>query len=95
MSALEQLVSTPIREQIRTFICEQFEIPPDRPEFTDDAHLFESGLVDSMGVVELVLFLEENFHIHIDDAHFYTDRFTNLQGLTEIVSETLAAKNGE
>jgi len=78
-----------IRDTLRRFICETFEVAADDPGFTDDVHLFERGYVDSIGVVDLVLFTEERFQIHIDDAHFYTDRFTTLRGLTEIVSETL------
>ena len=43
-----------IKEKLRAFIQEKFEIDDD-PDFTDDVHLFNEGFVDSFGAVESTL----------------------------------------
>ena len=43
-----------IKEKLRAFIQEKFEIDDD-PDFTDDVHLFNEGFVDSFGAVEICL----------------------------------------
>ena len=43
-----------IKEKLRAFIQEKFEIDDD-PDFTDDVHLFNEGFVDSFGAVEITI----------------------------------------
>ena len=47
-----------IKEKLRAFIQEKFEIDDD-PDFTDDVHLFNEGFVDSFGAVEIIHFIEQ------------------------------------
>ena len=50
--------------KIYEFIREHFDIGDD-PDFTPDVHLFDEGFVDSLGAVEIVAFVEEEFGIKI------------------------------
>jgi len=38
-----------------------------KKQFKDDTKLFEVGLLDSMGLLSLIEFLNNNFRIQIDD----------------------------
>ena len=53
-----------IKEKLRAFIQEKFEIDDD-PDFTDDVHLFNEGFVDSFGAVEIIHFIEQTYNIEI------------------------------
>lgn len=48
---------------------------------------FEAGLLDSIGVVDLVSQLEARFGVRFTDRHFQEPRFATLGGLAEIVAE--------
>ena len=36
-----------VKDTLRSYIMEHFEIPADDPDFGDDVHLFDYGFVDS------------------------------------------------
>jgi acyl carrier protein len=67
-------------ETVRKFIIDQFLFGED-DGFSDDASFMDTGLIDSMGIMELVAFLEKTFQIKIED-HELVPR--NLDSLTQI-----------
>jgi acyl carrier protein len=77
-----------IADVIERFIRQEFRIVEDGASFRD-AHLFESGYVDSVGVVELIAFLESRFDISLGDEHVFSDQFTTLNGVAGIVMAAL------
>jgi acyl carrier protein len=74
-----------IASLIETFIRRQSRITDEDPEFSRDAHLYESSIVDSAGVVELILFVETTFGVKLEDEHIFSDQFTTINGITAIV----------
>jgi acyl carrier protein len=72
---------------IETFIRRQFRIvsSDDGAPFSRDAHLFESGYVDSAGVVELIVFVESTFDVKLEDEHVFSEQFTTVNGISDIV----------
>jgi acyl carrier protein len=55
-------------------------IDPDEP-------LLTSGMVDSFHLVDLALFVENNFGVRIDDAELNASTFDSLNQLTTFISE--------
>lgn len=49
--------------------------------------LLSSGLVDSFHLVDLSLFVENNFGVRIDDADLNASSFDNLNQLAAFISE--------
>ena len=54
------------KEAIKEFFEDNFmvEFPPD---FTDEDSFLENGIIDSTGVLELIMFLEERYEIKVED----------------------------
>ena len=50
-------------------------------------NLFENGLIDSMGVMNLVIELEKDFDVLFTPDDFQDRRFTSIAGLKEIIRE--------
>jgi acyl carrier protein len=73
-----------ISDAVERFIRQEFRIIEDGASFRD-AHLFESGYVDSAGVVELIAFLESRFDVSLGDEHVFSDQFTTINGVAGIV----------
>ncbi|HEX2713219.1 MAG TPA: acyl carrier protein [Candidatus Acidoferrales bacterium] len=78
-----------IVNSIETFIRREFRILADDPGFSPDVHLFESGYVDSAGVVELIAFIEATFGVKLEDEHIFDERFTTITGISSVVSGCL------
>jgi acyl carrier protein len=74
-----------IRSQVRTFILEKFPLARKR-HIADDARLLESGVVDSLGILDVVAFLERTFRIKIDDEELVPENFGSIHDLAEFVS---------
>ena len=47
--------------------------------------LISSGLIDSFHLVDLALFVEDSFHVKLDDTELNAQTFDTLARLTEIV----------
>ena len=48
--------------------------------------LISSGLIDSFSLVDLALFVEDAFNVHIDDSELNADTFDTLADLTALVA---------
>jgi acyl carrier protein len=53
-------------ERVREYVLEMFYVS-DPSELTDDTSLLRSGIVDSTGMLEIILFIETEFGIHVRD----------------------------
>jgi acyl carrier protein len=47
--------------------------------------LLSSGLIDSFHLVDLALFVEDNFGVHIDDSELNAGTFDSLDQLTALI----------
>ncbi len=55
-----------------------------------DTDLMESGLLDSLTLVELMTSLEEQFGIHISFDEIEIDNFRSVERIAEFVNQRLA-----
>ncbi|HYF55693.1 MAG TPA: acyl carrier protein [Salinarimonas sp.] len=80
-----------IETGIRGFIEENFLFRSDGGELARDASLLEAGLIDSMGVLELVAFLEDRFGLKVADADMTPENLDSIAALTAFVAGRTAA----
>lgn len=78
-----------LERRIEGYIRTQFDVSPSDPGFDRNADLFEGGYVDSVGVVELLEFLGQEFGIEIPDDALLSEEFSTLAGIASIVSRNL------
>lgn len=83
-----------IAGRVEGFVRREFRVVEDDPGFSRDVHLYESGYVDSAGVVELIAFVEATFDVKLEDEHIFSDRFTSINGISGVVAECLADRMG-
>lgn len=68
------------RAKVRTFVVENFLFGDDG-RLSDDTSFLEEGIINSTGVLELVLFLEETFDVKVEDEEVVPE---NLDSLAQI-----------
>lgn len=56
------------RTALRRFLAANFLLSEAEFPYDDDVSLVGAGVVDSTGVLELILFLDETFGVHVADA---------------------------
>jgi acyl carrier protein len=74
-----------VEARIEEFVRVQFAISPTDPGFERSADLFEGGYIDSVGVVELLEFLREEFEVDLPESDLLSDDFSTVEGLAAIV----------
>ena len=68
--------------QIKDYIAKNLLFSSNGFGYPDDASFLEEGIVDSQGVMELVLFVEETFHVNVDDSEIIPDNFDSVSQLS-------------
>jgi acyl carrier protein len=67
-----------LNSSIRQFIVEHFPLARKQSSFGDDSSLLKSGIIDSMGVHDLLIYLEEEFRITIHDEDLQPENFETI-----------------
>jgi acyl carrier protein len=73
-----------VEERIREFVLKQFPLARKNGLKSGEKWL-ESGLIDSLGILDLVHFLEEEFKIQVSDEELLPDNFQSLDGVASFV----------
>lgn len=78
-------------DETRRYITENFLYArPDRV-VGEDEHLMERGIVDSMGMMELIGFLEERFGVEPADDEITEQNFATLRRIAAFVASKRGA----
>jgi acyl carrier protein len=71
---------------VEEFARREFSIKPSDRRFDRTVDLFEDGYVDSVGVIELIEFLERTFVIEIPEEDLFSPEFSTIDGIARIVT---------
>ena len=78
-----------VKEKVKTFIRESF-LFDSKAQLEDGDSLLEKGIIDSTGVLEMVLYLEEEFGIKIEDEELIPENLDSVLNIEALVKR----KNG-
>jgi acyl carrier protein len=81
---------TAVEQEIRGFLSDNFPLAG-AGRLDADESLIDSGFIDSLGVLELVEFVESHFRISVPDDELLPEHFDSVTGITRYVSGRLAA----
>jgi acyl carrier protein len=77
-------------QQIRDFVVSNF-LFGDASALQDDTSFLNSGIVDSTGILELVMFLETTYGIKVDPQEMLPENFDSVSRVVAFVTR----KTGE
>lgn len=77
-----------IKEKVSTYILEATFA--EKEKVKEDTLIFQEGLLDSMGFVMLLGFLEETFEVKPDDADLVEENFESINAITNYVMQKQA-----
>jgi acyl carrier protein len=74
-----------IKEQIRDFVAENFLFSNNGFNLADDASFLDTGVIDSTGTLELVMFVEETFDVIVEDDEIEPDNLDSVDSLFSFI----------
>jgi acyl carrier protein len=71
-----------IRSSIRSFLK---NAAPKGVNFTDSDNLLTKGVIDSLRMLDMMSFLEDKFHLKIDEDEMMPENFESVEAITRFV----------
>jgi acyl carrier protein len=71
------------RERLRSFIVDTFFVD----DFQDADSFLKSRIIDSTGMMELVAFLESDFHVKVADAELVPENLDSIDNLVAFLKK--------
>ena len=79
-------MTTDIQAALAQFIAAQILKQPSRTVQPDEP-IISSGLIDSFHLVDLALFVEDQFGVRLDDAELNREAFDSIAQLAEVIRQ--------
>ena len=75
-----------VNKRIKEFVLGHFPLAR-KKSITDDDALLDEGIIDSLGVLDLVNFIEEEFKISISDEDLVPENFQSIQSIAIFIEQ--------
>ena len=76
------------KARIKEFIMT--EVNPDRnlEGLGDDEPLIDSGIIDSLGILKIMAYLDEEFGIDLSDQQITPENFKNIMSICSLIDKS-------
>lgn len=74
-----------IEGKLREFVIEELRWDQ-RKQLETDYQLIQNGVVDSLGILSLVSFIEDEFGVQIQDEELVPEHFATISAITRLVT---------
>ena len=81
-----------IDQKLRHYILENLLFTDDESALNNDDSFLEKGIIDSTGIMEVILFLEEEFGIQVADKEMIPENLDSINNIVSFVSRKQAAQ---
>jgi acyl carrier protein len=81
-----------VKEKIKNYISENILFSSKGFPYSDDTSFLDNGIIDSMNVLELVAFIEENFGITVEDSDLTPDNFDSIDRMADYIQQKTLEK---
>ncbi len=78
--------------QIRDYVAKNLLFSDSGFNYDDDASFLDEGIIDSLGIIELVTFVEKQFGVSVADHELVPDNFDSVKKLDTFIRQKMNAK---
>lgn len=75
---------------LRKFIMENYMFTEDDSELNNDHSFLDLGILDSMGILEVIALLEEDFNIVVEDEEMVPENLDSINNLLAFIQKKSA-----
>lgn len=79
-----------VKESIKNYVITELVNDKQYSNLSDTDQLIESGIIDSLGIMKLIGFLEDNLSVHIDDMELIPENFSTIEAITSLVKTKIS-----
>jgi acyl carrier protein len=81
-----------LEQQIWKYLCDNVLYLDDGFEYSNDSSFIEEGLVDSTGIMEIVMYVQSAFGITVDQQEVTPDNFDSVNKLMAFIRSKQAVR---
>lgn len=82
---MEKVTQEQISQSIRKFLFENYLFGYDKNEFSNDSSFLDFGVLDSTGIMELLIFIESEFDIEVSDVEILPENLDSVNCVSRLV----------
>lgn len=76
----------PIQQDLRKFVVDTFLFGTDDDQLSNDDSFLENGLIDSMGILNLITYVETRYGIRVADSDLVSEHWDSISRITAFVT---------
>lgn len=75
-----------LTDRLKDFVYKKFPLAKKQGVKNSDP-LLDSGIIDSLGILDLVTFIEKEFGVHVSDEELLPENFQTLDALAVFIQQ--------
>ena len=75
-------------QRVRDYIVEELRFSGPREQLTPDYPLLDNGVIDSLGLMQIVQLLEDECNVEIPDSELIPENFATLSAIERLVESS-------
>ena len=75
-----------LADRLKEFVYKKFPLAKKQSVKNGDA-LLDSGIIDSLGILDLVAYIEKEFGVHVSDEELLPENFQTIDALAAFVQQ--------
>ena len=79
-----------VRANLRTFILENYLFTDDQAALADTDSFLDGGILDSMGILELIDHLDDSYSIKVEGDELVPDNLDSIDNLIKFIATKIA-----
>lgn len=80
-------MSSELQTQVRDFILENYLFTDDKSALGPEESLLERGIVDSTGMLEIIMFIEDELGVQVADEEMIPENLDSVNRIAAFVSK--------
>ena len=76
----------------KVLLTEIISVDLDKKSLAPDEDLLEQGIIDSLGIMKLILFIEETYGIVVADEEIVPENFQTLKNMVKLLEQKMQNK---
>ncbi len=79
-----------VKESIKNYVLSELVSDKQYNGLSDSDQLIETGIIDSLGIMKLIGFLEDSLSVQIDDMELIPENFATIEAITSLVQAKIS-----
>jgi len=87
MEIIKDMDSSMVSNKVKDFLKKEMFRKKGNDEIGDDMNLLESGIIDSLGLIRLIEYLENTFSLNIPDEEVLAENFESMSAIVALLGK--------